>query len=1270
MSLPRTGVRTLLALCAVVATATCVNDSQPTGPTRPQAAFTPIAGEVFVGAGDIARCDRNDDEATAALLDTIPGTVFTIGDNAFGGTGNPPDLVTCYGSTWGRHKARTHPSTGHMEGFSPGSATYYDYFGAAAGERGKGYYSYNLGFWHIVVLNSDIAMSTGSTQETWLRADLAANAQPCLLAVWHLPRFSSTGTALRDAVKPFWDDLYAAGADVVLNAHYEVYERFAPQSPTGVADPTRGIRQFTVGTGGIGRNSFGTIQPNSEVRSTGTFGVLKLTLGDGQYTWEFVPVQGKPFTDAGGATCRNDTPAPVASVSVTPASAGILVADTVRLTATPKDENGVPLTGRTIAWATSDTAIATVSATGLVTGVLHGQAIITATSEGQSGTSTVTVSDAPVATVTVTPASSNLFVGETAQLAAALEDAAGNPLTGRTVAWATTAPGIATVDQTGLVTAVAAGSAKIAATSEGKSDTATVTVALRPVASVDITPSPATVDAGATLQLTATPKDVNGNPLTGRVVTWATSDAAVAVVSPSGLVTGGVAGGATITATSEGVSGTAPLAVTGSTALLVGAGDIAVCGQNGDELTANLLDGIPGIVFTAGDNAYESGTPDEFTNCYQPSWGRHKARTRPAVGNHEYTTPGATGYFGYFGAAAGDPAKGYYSYDLGDWHVVVINNYLNMNAGSPQEQWLRADLAASTKQCTAAIWHEPLFSSGSIHGGNPFSRPIWQALYDWGAEVVLVGHEHSYERFAPMRADGTPDAALGLREFVVGTGGGSLDPFGTPTPNSEVRNNTAWGVLELTLATGGYSWQFVPEPGKTFTDAGSGACHAPPPPVANPGGPYNNEGTVSFNGSGSFDPQGETLTYAWDFGDGATGAGVAPSHFYAADGVYTVTLVVTDSRGNASAPATTTATIGNAVPVVDAGPDRAVMTGQSLSFSGTFTDQGDDTPWTYAISWGDGTPDATGTQLTQPGPVTAAHTYAVAGSYTIRFTVTDSRAGTAFDEANVAVTDAPPATVTLVGAGDIARCDRTDDEATANLLDGIPGTVFTIGDNVFGSSTVLPDFNTCYAPSWGRHKARTRPAMGHMEGWSSGATTYYDYFGAAAGERGKGWYSYDLGDWHIIVLNSATAVSAGSTQELWLRADLANTTQRCILAIWHHPRFSSTGTAVYAAVKPLWDDLYAARADIVLNAHMEVYERFALQTPDGVADPLNGIRQFTVGTGGIGLNTFGTVQPNSEARSSGTPGVLKLTLGTGTYSWQFVPIAGKTYTDSGSGNCH
>jgi acid phosphatase type 7 len=266
--------------------------------------------------------------------------------------------------------------------------------------------------------------------------------------------------------------------------------------------------------------------------------------------------------------------------------------------------------------------------------------------------------------------------------------------------------------------------------------------------------------------------------------------------------------------------------------VLVGAGDIASCSSPGDEATAKLLDGIPGTVFTLGDNAYQNGSAADFANCYDPSWGRHKARTMPAVGNHEYQTPGASGYYNYFGAAAGVANKGYYSYDRGQWHIISLNsmceNVGGCGATSPMVSWLKQDLTANPKACTLAYFHHPLFNSGAEHGNDPKMRPSWDALYAAGAEVILSGHEHTYERFDPQTPAGVADSAQGIREFVVGTGGASHYPFGTIQPNSRVRNNDTYGVLKLTLHSGSYEWQFVPEAGKTFADSGSDQCHGAP----------------------------------------------------------------------------------------------------------------------------------------------------------------------------------------------------------------------------------------------------------------------------------------------------------------------------------------------------------------------------------------------------------------------------------------------------------
>jgi hypothetical protein len=268
--------------------------------------------------------------------------------------------------------------------------------------------------------------------------------------------------------------------------------------------------------------------------------------------------------------------------------------------------------------------------------------------------------------------------------------------------------------------------------------------------------------------------------------------------------------------------------------VLVGAGDIASCDDlAGAEATAKLIDRIPGTVFAAGDLAYPDGSDEQFTNCYGPTWGRFKERTRPAPGNHEYHKGGgASGYARYFGTAAGDPDKAYYSYDLGTWHIVVLNSECaeigGCGAQSPQTQWLRQDLSQHTSGCKLAYFHKPLFSSGGKHGNDPEVRPLWDVLYGAGADVIINGHDHDYERFAPQDPSGHLDQKRGIREFVVGSGGKNSHRkmIGSPVPNSEARNDDTFGVLKLTLHPGTYDWEFVPEAGKSFKDVGSDPCHS------------------------------------------------------------------------------------------------------------------------------------------------------------------------------------------------------------------------------------------------------------------------------------------------------------------------------------------------------------------------------------------------------------------------------------------------------------
>ena len=261
--------------------------------------------------------------------------------------------------------------------------------------------------------------------------------------------------------------------------------------------------------------------------------------------------------------------------------------------------------------------------------------------------------------------------------------------------------------------------------------------------------------------------------------------------------------------------------------VLVAAGDIAACqDDNRAAETAALIGPDVAVIASLGDHAYEDATARQFAECYEPTWGSLRARTRPAPGNHDYHSTDAEPYYSYFGDAAGDPQQGWYSYDLGAWHIVVLNSECGEIGGcgrdSAQVTWLRADLAAHPTVCLAAYWHQPRFSSGT-HGSSDTYQPFWEVLAEHGADVILNGHDHDYERFAPQSPDGTPDP-LGVREFVVGTGGKDLRGFTSDEPNREAHATDTFGVLELTLHADSYDWRFLPIPGGHFTDAGTASC--------------------------------------------------------------------------------------------------------------------------------------------------------------------------------------------------------------------------------------------------------------------------------------------------------------------------------------------------------------------------------------------------------------------------------------------------------------
>jgi calcineurin-like phosphoesterase family protein len=264
-----------------------------------------------------------------------------------------------------------------------------------------------------------------------------------------------------------------------------------------------------------------------------------------------------------------------------------------------------------------------------------------------------------------------------------------------------------------------------------------------------------------------------------------------------------------------------------------GVGTAAECRQSATVQLAASMN--PAAVLTLGDNQYEDGSLAHYQASYALSWGALKNVTRPVPGNHEYLSGNASGYFAYFGASAGSSAKGYYASSVTGWRLLALNSNCGAiggcQVGSPQEVWLRAELAAHPNDCILAYWHHPRFSSG-LHGNDPTYDAFWQALYDYRADLVLNGHDHVYERMAPQDPTGQPNAN-GIRAFVVGTGGRNLPGFGVSVPTSEARISQ-FGVLKLTLQPSSYAWQFVAVDGQGVQDSGSGTCHPSAGAVADP----------------------------------------------------------------------------------------------------------------------------------------------------------------------------------------------------------------------------------------------------------------------------------------------------------------------------------------------------------------------------------------------------------------------------------------------------
>jgi hypothetical protein len=551
-------------------------------------------------------------------------------------------------------------------------------------------------------------------------------------------------------------------------------------------------------------------------------------------------------------------------------------------------------------------------------------------------------------------------------------------------------------------------------------------------------------------------------------------------------------------------------AVIGTPEILVGAGDISTCSNNLDESTARIIDTVPGTVYTLGDNVYPDGLASEFTNCYQPTWGRHKARTRPAAGNSDYNSSGAAPYFNYFGASAGQPGQGYYSYNLGAWHIVVLNSNVPRTPASPQMQWLRADLDANPRQCTLAYFHHPLFSSinGTGTGGSVWTsvQPFWDTLYSRGADLVLGGHRHSYERLAPVRPDGTPDPTFGIRQFVVGTGGVGGGTNNNLHPASEVRNGDTRGVLKLYLYDDSYAWKFIPIAGKTFTDSGTVACHPAPgaaaPTVSATLSAISADPTTIVAGGGS---STITVTARNSSGDPVSGASVVLS---ATGGGNTIVQpsAPTDAAGVAtgsfsSTVAATSKTISavisgvaitqTALVRVNAGPASAAHSTVAASPTSIVAGGGSSTitvtvrdPHGNPVSGSTVALSASGTSnsLTQPGGTTNGNGLAI-GALTSSDaevkTVSATADGTPITQtADVTVT--PPAG----GGGQIVHTLLTSGNGTDNV-------------KVFTTASISPAANALVTVAVLGHRSSAASAAptltgGGMGSWTQVATVTFD----------------------------------------------------------------------------------------------------------------------------------------------------------------------------------
>jgi Big-like domain-containing protein/invasin-like protein/calcineurin-like phosphoesterase family protein len=881
-----------------------------------------------------------------------------------------------------------------------------------------------------------------------------------------------------------------------------------------------------------------------------------------------------------------------------------------------------------------------------------------------------TVSAGPVSasqtSVSVSPDTISASSGSSVStITVTARDAGGNPISGASVVLTASGSGDSLVQPAAVTTAAGVASGSLSATIAGtKTITATVngtpitkqpTVIVTPAApsgaQTTIAAAPASIAAsngGFTSTITVTAKDDFGNVVSGAIVALAATGGGNTIVQPSGPTSaGGVATGSlsstlvgtkTVSATVNG------LPVTATTTVTVVAGEVSVSQSTivavADTITASTGTSVDTFTITAKDDqgnvipgvAVVLAATGSANVLGQPAGtdanGVAKGTLRSTVAETKIVSATIDGT----GIDRVDTVTVKAAAVAGLAFVVQPSNAIAGVAMSPTVQVEVRDAFAN--RVTSAVNPITLalnMNPGSLTGNGPLAAV--NGLATFPALVVNTGATGYTLAASATGLSGTVSGT-----FNVSTGVVSASQSTVAVSPASILAGSGSSAITVTVRDG----SGTPLPGVTVT--------------------------LSANGSNTIlQPPG--LTNASGVASGMLSSTSA--------GVKTVTATASGVVINQKPAITVTAAaISTSQSTVQAIPTTVVVNSPS-SISVTAEDQ-----FGNPVSGATVHLSATGTgvSVTQPAAATDATgvaTGSVKASSTGTVTVSATAGGAALAQTASIAVEAVGASVVFIGAGDIADCGNDNDAATAALINAIPSVpVFTLGDNAYPNGSTN-DFKNCYNPTWGAFKSRTHPSAGNHEyDVSSTAAPYFAYFGAAAGTAGQGYYSFDLGSWHVIVLNSNIATDPGSPQEVWLKADLTAHANLCTLAYWHHPLYSSiggsTGTsgAVITSARPLWDDLYAAGVDLVLNGHRHVYERLAPMKPDGSPDPLKGIRTIIAGMGGESGGDLTNIFPTSEVRDGRTFGILKLTLTTGSYSWQFIGVPGSTFTDSGTNSCH